>query len=361
MELEKLSLQPANAKKAEALAERIRTPLFPYPAATQRMKLALARALAHQARLADADKHFRDAYAPNAPDAVTRFDAINTHVDFLADDPAFMEQCIKLTREALTAPTDSHQCHHAAYRYCCLLTMSGKYPEAQEAQRKLSSKPPADAALKEKVNRLGHYLKAIASRDAAIDPYFAPWRPIDSLGNLATRRRIADLAFAMRDIPKASKLYLELAKLARSSSQPEIEAWAHMQHSRTLYLSGKKEFAPAIAGLEKFRTTYAKAACAPYALLQCALLQNNLAKDRDKSRETLETILRDHRDSPEAEHASYYLVMLAYFGKDYGRASSLVRRHAELFPKSPKNAYLVSTFIPLMEKEAREAKDMKAK
>ena len=53
--------------------------------------------------------------------------------------------------------------------------------------------------------------------------------------------------------------------------------------------------------------------------------------------------------------------MLAYFGKDYGNAATLVRRHAENFPKSPKNAYLISTFIPQIEKEAREAKDKKAK
>ena len=179
---------------------------------------------------------------------------------------------------------------------------------------------------------------------------------MDSMGSLATPRRIADLAFAMRDIPRASALYLELGKLARAGSQPEIEAWAHMQHSRTLYLGGGKDFDRAIAGLDKFRTTYAKAACAPYALLQNALLLNNIREDKDKSRATLDIILRNHRDSPEAEHASYYLAMLAYFNKDYVISAALIRRHTENFPKSPKNTYLISTFVPRMEKEADAAK-----
>jgi hypothetical protein len=356
-ELEKFSATPANAKKAEALAERLRTPLFPYPAATQRMKLALARALAHQGKMAEADRHFRDAYAPSAPDAIIRFEAMNTHSGFLADDPATLDTAIRLTQEALKAPPESVQYHQAAYRFCCLLLVSGKQAEATAAQRKLAATAKMDAALKEKVVRLGHYLRAINERETRIDPYFAPWRPIDSLGALPARRRIADLAFAMRDMPRAATLYLELGKLARAGSQPEIEAWAHMQHSRTLYLGGGKDFPRAIAELDKFRTTYAKASCAPYALLQNALLLNNIQKDKRKSRETLEAIIKNYRNSPEAEHASYYLAMLAYYNKEYGNAAALVRRHAENFPKSPKNAYLISTFIPQMEKESREAKE----
>ena len=78
-ELERLSAAPAHGKQAEALAERLRTPLYPYPAATQRMKLALAKALAHQGKIAEADRHFRDAYAPTAPDDLIRLDALNTH------------------------------------------------------------------------------------------------------------------------------------------------------------------------------------------------------------------------------------------------------------------------------------------
>jgi hypothetical protein len=356
VELEKLSATPANAKKAEALAERLRTPLFPYPAATQRMKLALARALTLQGKLADADRYFRDAYAPSAPDALIRFEAMNTHAGFLSDDPATLDSAIRLTREALKAPSDSIQYQQAAYRFCCLLLVSGKQAEATAAQRKLAATANIDAALKEKAVRLGHYLRAINEQETRIDPYFAPWRPINSLGALPTRRRIADLALAMQDIPRAASLYLKLGKLARMGSQPELEAWAHMQHSRTLYLGGGKDFPRAIAELDTFRTTYAEASCAPYALLQNALLLNNIQKDRKKSRETLEAILKDHRNSPEAEHASYYLAMLAYFNKEYGNAVALVRRHAENFPDSPKNAYLISTFIPQMEKEAREAK-----
>lgn len=356
VELEKLSATPANAKKAEALAERLRTPLFPYPAATQRMKLALARTLAHQGKMADADRFFRDAYAPSAPDEVIRLNALNTHAEFLSEDPATMETAIRLTREALKAAPESAQYQQAAYRYCCLLLVSAKYPEATAAQRKLATDGNMESALKEKVVRLGHYIRAINERETRIDPYFAPWRPIDALGTMATQRRIADLAFAMRDIPRAAALYLELGKLARAGSQPEIEAWAHMQHSRTLYLGGGKDFPRAIAELDKFRTTYTKASCAPYALLQNALLVNNIQKDKKKSRVTLDYILRNHRQSPEAEHASYYLAMLAYYNKEYGNAAALVRRHAENFPKSPKNAYLISTFIPQMEKESREAK-----
>jgi len=320
------------------------------------MQLALARALAYQGKLVEADRHFRDAYSTSAPDARVRFDALNAHADFLSDDPTTIEVAISLTREALKADPKSHPYHQAAYRFCCLLIVAGKNPEATAAQNKLASTAEMDGALKEKVVRLGHYIRAINQRETAIDPYFAPWRPIESMSSLATRRRIADLAFAMRDIPRASALYLELGKLARAGSQLEIVAWTHMQYSRTLYLGGGKDVGRAIGELEKFRTTYAKTSCAPYALLQCALLQNNIQKDKNKSRDTLDAILRDYRHSPEAEHASYYLAMLAYFNKDYGNATTLVHRHAETFSKSPKNTYLISTLIPQMEKEALEAK-----
>lgn len=354
-ELEKLSETPANGGKAEALALRLRTPLYPHPAATQRMQLALAKALAHQGKLAEADRYFRASYAPTAPDEHVRLDALNVHAGILADDPTTIETSIRLTREVLKTDPGSPQFQWAAYRYCCLLLVSGKPAEAAAAQTKLSASAAGmNAALKEKVSRLGYYLRALEERETGIDPYFAPWRPIESMSSLATRRRIADLAFAMRDIPRAATLYQELGKLARADSQMEIVAWAHMQHSRTLYLGPNKDFTRATEELDKFRTTYAKASCAPYALLQNALLLNNVQKDKDKCRVTLDAILAKHRSSPEAEHASYYLTMLAYFNKDYRNAAELVRRHTDNFPKSPKNEYLVSTFIPRMEKEARE-------
>ncbi len=353
-ELEKLSDSPTNGAKAEALALRLRTPLYPYPAATQRMQFALAKALAHQGKLAESDRHFRDAYAPTAPDERIRLDALNSHADFLADDPATIETSIRLIREVLKADPESPQFQQGAYRFCCLLLVSGKYPEAAAAHSKLAASARMVDPLKEKVSRLGHYIRAIDERETGIDPYFAPWRPIESMSSLATRRRIADLAFAMQDIPRAAALYLELGKLARAASQMEIVAWAHMQYSRTLYLGSGKDFTRATEELDKFRTTYAKASCAPYALLQNALLLNNAQKDQNQCRATLDAILLKHGKSPEAEHASYYLAMLAYFQKDYGNATALVHRHTENFPQSPKNAYLISTFIPRMEKEARE-------
>ena len=315
-ELEKLSNTVATAKKAEALAERLRTPLYPYPVATQRMHLARARALANQGKLAEADRYFRDAYAANAPDAEIRLNAINTHAGFLANDPATVDPAVRLTKEVLkTTNSDDKTYQQAAYRLCCLLIVSGKYPDAAIAQSKLASLPKLDPGVKDKVSRLGHYLEALNKRATGIDPYFASWRAMDPFGSIHTQRRIADLAFAMKDIPRAARLYKQLISVASKESQPEIASWSEMQHARTFYLSEKKDYEKAMAGLDRFRTTNSKAACAPYALLQNALLQNNISKDKGKSRRSLETIIRMHPRSPEAEHASYYLAMLSDFRK----------------------------------------------
>jgi len=110
------------------------------------MQLALARALAYQGKLVEADRHFRDAYSTSAPDARVRFDALNAHADFLSDDPTTIEVAISLTREALKADPKSHPYHQAAYRFCCLLicekaqtTLAKKYCTLEKSSLRLTS------------------------------------------------------------------------------------------------------------------------------------------------------------------------------------------------------------------------------
>ena len=158
--------------------------------------------------------------------------------------------------------------------------------------------------------------------------------------------RIADLAFILRDLPRALKLYTSLEKEALKNSEPEIQSCRRMQRGRLLSISGspaesKKLLSPFLSS-----SPFKQAKCAPFAVLRLALLYHNHLKDMPKAEKTFDLGATRFSQTPEGNQCQYYRAMIPLLHGKPEQALPLLLAYTKDHPDHPQTAYLNEHLLP---------------
>ncbi|MES2997586.1 MAG: hypothetical protein V4733_12330 [Verrucomicrobiota bacterium] len=359
--VEKIHAEPSRAAETITRCGNLRNPLATYPGHFQKLHFFWAVALANAGDMNEASQKFAIVSAATAPDQALAIRALNEQIRFLLRAPDTVEKTIDLVSDIVSRTREnSPQQMTALFHGACGLFILERADQAIAILDKISgplgsAKDDAGLALlrKSTSNLLSALHAAKAARNPGNPPhvFYAPWRGVESTGNIGMQRRIADLALALRDFPRALALYTALEKDAEQSSQSEIRAWSRMQRARILCITGKPGESEKL--LDSFLTVspYKDAKCAPFAVLRLALLYHNYRKDIPKAIKAFETGASRFRGTPEAAQSQYYRAMIPQLQNKPKDALPLLIAYAEAYPKHPQTTYLKVQLIPAIEKQ----------
>lgn len=308
--------------------------------------------------------------AAEAPDPVHAAQARNEQIASLLQDPAKVTTALESAKDA-AARAAENSCEQLTARFheACALYILNEPAKAKEIQNAIDhairfSVPPKEreqasfVQLKQKVSHLESTLgmaEAIKDPANAVHVFYAPWHGEEIHGGLGINRRIADLAFNLRDFPLATKLYAALEQEATSQGQREIQAWCHMQRGRLCFINQQSKECEAYLISFLAESPYQEAKCAPFALLRLGVLYLNNLHNQPRAIEIFETASKRFEGTPEGRTCLFYRAMIPAQHDQPKEAIPLLQAFVKKYPDSTEATFITGSLIPELEKKISSA------